>query len=48
MPQAIDFEELVYRLYLQKKIEEGEEDIRKGRTNEQDEVFRKFRKKWAA
>jgi hypothetical protein len=48
MPTRIDFEDLIYRLYLQKKIEEGEDDIRQGRVSSHDEVFKKFRKKWAA
>ncbi|MCG3204200.1 MAG: hypothetical protein KCHDKBKB_00910 [Elusimicrobia bacterium] len=31
-PQSIEFDELIYRLYLKVKIENAEEDIRKGRT----------------
>lgn len=32
LPDPVDSDEVMYRLYLLQKIETGEEDIRRGRT----------------
>jgi predicted transcriptional regulator len=42
MPEEFDSEELVYRLYVLHKIEEGEEAIRAGRVISQAEAKRRI------
>lgn len=38
MPDEIDIEELIYRLYLREKIEMAEADIAAGRTFSSEEI----------
>lgn len=38
LPDEIDVEELIYRLYLREKIERGEADIAAGRTFSTEEI----------
>jgi predicted transcriptional regulator len=38
LPEQIDIEELMYRLYLRQKIEAAEEDVRAGRLLSHEEV----------
>jgi hypothetical protein len=45
MPEMLDPEELMYRIYVLQKIEAGEADIRAGRLIPHDEVFRRS-KEW--
>ncbi len=47
MPKDIDIEELIYRLYLKKKIELAEEDIVSGRiiSNENEDLNDKGKRK---
>ncbi len=40
LPQPIDIDELICRLYLKKKLAAAEEDIRKGRTIPHAQVMR--------
>jgi predicted transcriptional regulator len=46
LPEQIDTEEVMYRLYLLEKIEAGEEDIREGRTVPHEEAVRRLSRKW--
>lgn len=41
MPEEIDTEELMYRLYLKEKLEAGEAALRAGRVVPHDEVIRR-------
>lgn len=45
-PEKIDIDDLMYRLYLLKKIEAGESDIRKGKTLSHQEALKKLSRKW--
>ena len=44
LPRKIDIDELIYRLYLRKKIESAEEDVRKGRMISHKNVIRETSK----
>ncbi len=44
MPEKVDVEELIYRLYLREKLERAEQDIAAGRTYSTAEVRRHIRK----
>lgn len=46
LPEQVDMEEVMYRLYLLEKIEVGEEDIREGRTFPHEEAVRRLSRKW--
>jgi len=46
LPEQIDTEEIMYRLYLLGKIEAGESDIREGRTMQHEEAVQKLAGKW--
>ena len=46
LPDMIDPEEVMYRLYLLQKIEAGEQDIRDNRIMEHDEVVERLSLKW--
>ena len=46
LPDMVDPEEVMYRLYLLKKIEAGEQDIRDNRIMEHDEVVERLSLKW--
>jgi hypothetical protein len=45
MPENVDLDDLMYRLYLLKKIEKGESDIRAKRTMSHEDLLKKI-KKW--
>ena len=44
MPENVDVEELIYRLYLREKMERAEKDIAAGRTYSTEEVRRHVRR----
>ena len=46
MPDVIDTDEVMYRLYLLQKIEAGEADIRSGKTLSHDDVLQRVSQKW--
>jgi predicted transcriptional regulator len=46
LPEQVDTEEVMYRLYLLEKIEAGEEDIREGRTVTHEEAVQRLSRKW--
>lgn len=46
MPDVIDTEEVMHRLYLLHKIEAGEADIRDGNTLTHDEAVLRLSQKW--
>ncbi|MGH7739268.1 MAG: hypothetical protein ACREL1_03885 [bacterium] len=45
LPEQVDLDDLMYRLYLLKKIEKGEADIRAKRTVSHVDLLKKI-KKW--
>ncbi len=46
LPDNVDIEEVMYRLYLLQKIEEGEAAIQQGKTLTHDEALKRLSKKW--
>lgn len=46
LPDQVDIEEVMYRLYLLQKIEAGETDIREGHTLSHSEAMERLAKKW--
>ncbi|MBI5676453.1 MAG: hypothetical protein HZC48_11615 [Nitrospirae bacterium] len=46
LPENIDIEEVMYRLYLIQKIEAGERDIQEGRTLSHKDAMERLSKKW--
>lgn len=46
LPENIDIEEVMYRLYLIQKIEAGERDIQEGRTLSHKDDMERLSKKW--
>lgn len=46
LPENIDIEEVMYRLYLLQKIEAGERDIQEGRTLSHKDAMERLSKKW--
>ncbi len=48
LPDTVDVEEVMYRLYLLQKIEAGEAAIQEGRTYSHDEIIKGLSKKWQA
>ena len=38
LPEEIDIDEIIYRLYLRQKLEAAEEDVREGRVVSHEEV----------
>ncbi len=46
LPDSVDIEEVMYRLYLLQKIEEGEAAIQQGKTLTHDEALKRLSKKW--
>ncbi|MBI4689449.1 MAG: hypothetical protein HY754_04155 [Nitrospirae bacterium] len=45
LPEKVDIEEMMYRLYLLQKIEAGEADIHEGRTLSHSEAMKRLSKK---
>ncbi len=46
LPEKVDVEDLMYRIYLLQKIEAGEKDIAEGRTVSHKEAIERLSKKW--
>lgn len=46
LPEQVDTEEVMYRLYLLEKIEAGEADIAEGVTLLHEEVVQRLTRKW--
>ncbi|OHB94225.1 MAG: hypothetical protein A3E19_00800 [Planctomycetes bacterium RIFCSPHIGHO2_12_FULL_52_36] len=44
LPEEVDVDEVIYRLYLRQKLEIAEEDIREGRTVPHEEVVKETSK----
>jgi predicted transcriptional regulator len=46
LPDSVDIEEVMYRIMLLQKIEEGEAAIKEGKTLSHDEALTRLSKKW--
>lgn len=46
LPDEVDIEEVMYRLYLLQKIEAGEAAIREGKILSHDDAIIRLSKKW--
>lgn len=46
LPENVDIEEVMYRLYLLQKIEAGERDIQEGRTLSHKDAMERLSRKW--
>ncbi|MBI5740746.1 MAG: hypothetical protein HZA16_08490 [Nitrospirae bacterium] len=46
LPEKVDIEDVIYRIYLLQKIEEGEIDIKDGRTLSHKAAVERLSKKW--
>lgn len=46
LPEHVDMEEFIYRIYLLQKIEAGEADIADGRTLSHKNALERLSKKW--
>jgi predicted transcriptional regulator len=46
LPDVVDPEDVMYRLYLLGKIEAGAKDIREGKTVTHEDVVERFTSKW--
>jgi hypothetical protein len=46
LPEQVDTEEVMYRLYLLEKIEAGEADIAEGHTLSHEEAVQRLTRKW--
>jgi len=46
LPEKVDVDEFMYRIYLLQKIDEGESDIKDGRTLLHNEAVERLSKKW--
>ena len=46
LPDEVDTEDVMYRLYLMEKIETAERDVRNGNTLSHSEVQQRIAKKW--
>lgn len=46
LPENVDIEEVMYRLYLLQKIEAGEGDIQEGRTFSHKDAMERLSRKW--
>jgi len=46
LPDNVDIEEVMYRLYLLQKIEAGEMDIQEGKTLSHEDALERLSKKW--
>ena len=46
LPDTIDIEEVMYRLYLLQKIQAGEADIQEGRVLSHTQVKERLSRKW--
>jgi len=46
LPEKVDLEDVMYRLYLLQKIETGEKDVAEGRTSTHKDAVERLSKKW--
>ena len=46
LPDMIDMDDIMYRLYLFQKIQDGDRDIEAGRVLSHEQVVERFSKKW--
>jgi predicted transcriptional regulator len=46
LPEKVDIEDVMYRLYLLEKIEAGEKDIAEGKTLSHTDAIERLSKKW--
>lgn len=46
LPESCSLEEILYHLYVAKKVEEGLDDAANGRTLTQEQVAEDLRRKW--
>jgi hypothetical protein len=46
LPEKIDGDEIMYRIYLLQKIEAGEYDIKQGKVLSHDDAVSRISKKW--
>ncbi len=46
LPDSVDVEEVMYRLYLLQKIESGEAAIKEEKVLSHDETLKRLSKKW--
>jgi len=46
LPDKVDIEEVMYRLYLLQKIEAGESDIKEGKILSHSRAIKRLSKKW--
>ena len=46
LPDMVDVEEVMYRLYLFQKLQEGEQDIQTSRVLSHSQVVERLSKKW--
>jgi predicted transcriptional regulator len=46
LPDKVDIDEVMYRIYLLQKIEAGEEDIREGKILSHKDAVKRLSKKW--
>ena len=46
LPDMVDTEEVMYRLYLLEKIEAGEADIREGKVLSHGDAMKRLSEKW--
>jgi len=46
LPEKVDVEDVMYRLYLLQKIEAGEKDIAEGKTLSHRDAIERLSKKW--
>ena len=46
LPEKVDVEDVMYRLYLLQKIEAGEKDLSEGKTSSHKDAVERLSKKW--
>lgn len=46
LPEKVDIEDVMYRIYLLQKIEAGEKDIAEGKTLSHKEAMERLSRKW--
>jgi len=46
LPEKVDIEDVMYRLYLLQKMEAGEKDVAEGRTSAHKDAVERLSKKW--
>lgn len=46
LPEKVDVEDVMYRIYLLQKIEAGEEDVAEGKTFSHKDAIERLSKKW--